>query len=128
MVFLWLSHLRLRKQFHGQVMLHYVILYPSARFVLEMFRGDAVRGYVMKLDTPGLNEALGLDPSIPVMLTTSQSISIFVAILSVALIVVGKRVKAAGPIEETPLPDPAAAAEDEDEDEDEADEDTSKQA
>lgn len=128
MVFLWLSHLRLRKQFHGQVMLHYVILYPSARFVLEMFRGDAVRGYVMKLDTPGLNEALGLDPSIPVMLTTSQSISIFVAILSIALIVVGKRVKAAGPIEETPLPDPAAAAVDEDEDEDEADEDTSKQA
>jgi phosphatidylglycerol:prolipoprotein diacylglycerol transferase len=128
MVFLWLSHLRLRKQFHGQVMLHYVILYPSARFVLEMFRGDAVRGYVMKLDTPGLNEALGLDPTIPVMLTTSQSISIFVAILSVALIVVGKRVKAAGPIEETPLPDPAAAADEDEDEEGEADEDTSKQA
>lgn len=121
MVFLWLSSLRLRKQFHGQVMLHYVILYPSARFVLEMFRGDAVRGYVAKISTPGLNEALGLDPTIPVMLTTSQAISIFVALLSIALIVVGKRVAAKGPIEETPLPEAAAEVEGEDEDEGEDD-------
>jgi phosphatidylglycerol:prolipoprotein diacylglycerol transferase len=128
MVFLWLSHLRLRKQFHGHVMLHYVILYPSARFVLEMFRGDAVRGYVMKLDTPGLNAALGLDPSIPVMLTTSQAISIFVAILSIALIVVGKRVKAAGPIEETPLPEAAAEADDDDDDEGEGEDSKPTQA
>ncbi|MCA9684268.1 MAG: prolipoprotein diacylglyceryl transferase, partial [Myxococcales bacterium] len=46
-IFSWLFfHVRLKKRFHGQVMLHYVILYPLARFVLEMFRGDAVRGYV----------------------------------------------------------------------------------
>ena len=91
MVFLWLAHLRLHKQFHGQVTLHYILLYPAARFVLEMFRGDAVRGYVLELDTPGLNASLGLDPTIPVMLTTSQSISLGLTALAIALIVLVKR-------------------------------------
>ncbi len=122
LVFLWLMRLRMNKHFHGQVMLHYVILYPTARFVLEMFRGDAVRGYVVKLDTPWLHEALGLDPSVPLMLTTSQFLSLVVVTLSIVLILVGKRVRAAGPIEETPLPDPVEAAADEDEAEDEEEE------
>ncbi|PRQ05735.1 Prolipoprotein diacylglyceryl transferase [Enhygromyxa salina] len=117
MLFLWLMNLRLKKRFHGQVMLHYVIFYPIARFVLEMFRGDSVRGYVMKLETPGLNEALGLDPTIPVMMTTSQFISLFVVTAAIVLVFVGKRASADGPIPE------AAWWEDEDEDEDEADED-----
>lgn len=121
LIFLWLMRLRMNKQFHGQVMLHYVILYPTARFVLEMFRGDAVRGYVAKLDTPALNELFGLDPAVPLMLTTSQFLSLVVAVLSIVLIIVGKKVAAGGPIEETPLPDPVEAeAED---DEEEADED-----
>jgi phosphatidylglycerol---prolipoprotein diacylglyceryl transferase len=117
MLFLWLMNLRLKKRFHGQVMLHYVIFYPIARFVLEMFRGDAVRGYVAKLATPGLNEALGLDPSVPVMLTTSQFISLFVVATAIVLIFVGKKAAADG------LPPDAAwwetDVEDEDGDEDE---------
>ncbi|MCA9697041.1 MAG: prolipoprotein diacylglyceryl transferase, partial [Myxococcales bacterium] len=100
MLFIWLMNLRLKKKFHGQVMLHYVIFYPAARFVLEMFRGDAVRGYVMRLETPGLNAALGLDPSVPVMLTTSQFISIFVVAAAIVLIFVGKKAAADGPIAE----------------------------
>jgi phosphatidylglycerol:prolipoprotein diacylglycerol transferase len=125
MIFLWLMNLRLKKRFHGQVMLHYVILYPIARFVLEMFRGDAVRGYVAKLQTPGLNEALGLDPSVPVMLTTSQFISIFVVATAIVLIFVGKRASAEGPIAEEAWWENEDEDEDEedDEDEDEADED-----
>ncbi len=122
LIFMWLMRLRLNKQFHGQVMLHYVILYPTARFILEMFRGDSVRGYVVKLDTPGLTEALGLNPAIPLMLTTSQFLSLVVVALSIVLIFVGKKVTAGGPIEETLLPDPVVeteAAEDEGEDEDE---------
>ncbi len=128
-VFLWLMRLRLNKQFHGQVMLHYIILYPAARFVLEMFRGDAVRGYIAKLETPGLNEALGLNPAVPVMLTTSQFISIVVVLASIVLIFVGKKVTAGGPVEDILAPDPAeqaAAAEqaaDEAEDEDEEEDD-----
>jgi phosphatidylglycerol:prolipoprotein diacylglycerol transferase len=132
-VFLWLMNLRLKKKFDGQVMLHYVMIYPAARFVLEMFRGDAVRGYVARLTTPGINEALGLDPSIPVMLTTSQFISIIVVAASIVLIFVGKRASADGPVAENPWweqPDPtvtAQAQEDEDgeeeEDEEEEEED-----
>jgi phosphatidylglycerol:prolipoprotein diacylglycerol transferase len=129
MLCIWLLNLRLKKRFHGQVMLHYVMIYPAARFVLEMFRGDAVRGYVARLDTPGINEALGLDPTVPVMLTTSQFISILVVVASIVLIFIGKRASADGPIPETPWweqPDPAAAkveqAEEEEEDEEEEDE------
>ena len=133
MLFIWLMNLRLKKKFHGQVMLHYVIFYPAARFVLEMFRGDAVRGYVMRLETPGLNAALGLDPSVPVMLTTSQFISIFVVAAAIVLIFVGKKAAADGPIAEVSWDESKAEAakaeaakaeaedepEDDDEDEDE---------
>jgi len=126
MLFLWLMNLRLKKRFHGQVMLHYVIFYPFARFILEMFRGDAVRGYIARLETPALNEALGLDPSIPVMLTTSQFISLVVVATAIVLVFVGKRASADGPAADTVW---WAEAEEEDaedeeaEDADEADED-----
>lgn len=118
MLFLWLMNLRLKKRFHGQVMLHYVIFYPIARFVLEMFRGDAVRGYVFEIATPGLNQALGLDPNTMVMLTTSQFISLFVIVAAIVLVFVGKKAAASG------LPPDAEwwvedEADDEDEDEDE---------
>jgi phosphatidylglycerol:prolipoprotein diacylglycerol transferase len=123
---IWLMRLRLHKRFNGQVMLHYVMIYPAARFVLEMFRGDAVRGYVVKLDVPGINAALGLDPSVPVMLTTSQFISILVVVASIVLIFVGKRAAAGGPIVEAAWweqPDPAAAvAQEQEEEEDEGEE------
>ena len=124
MLFLWLMNLRLKKRFHGQVMLHYVIFYPIARFVLEMFRGDTVRGYVAKLETPALNEALGLDPNMHVMLTTSQFISLFVIATAIVLIFVGKKAAASGlPPDAVWWEDEAAEEEDEDEDDGEEDED-----
>jgi phosphatidylglycerol:prolipoprotein diacylglycerol transferase len=43
-VLLWMAP---RKRFHGQVVLAYVALYAIARFVVEMFRGDAIRGFVL---------------------------------------------------------------------------------
>jgi phosphatidylglycerol:prolipoprotein diacylglycerol transferase len=42
-VLLWMAP---RKKFHGQVVLTYVLLYSVARFVIEFFRGDAIRGFV----------------------------------------------------------------------------------
>jgi phosphatidylglycerol---prolipoprotein diacylglyceryl transferase len=126
MLFVWLMNLRLKKRFHGQVMLHYVMVYPAARFVLEMFRGDAVRGYIAKLDTPGLNEALGLDPSIPVMLTTSQFISLIVVATAIVLIFVGKKAAADGlPPDAVWWTDEQAEGEEEEDDEEgeEGDED-----
>jgi phosphatidylglycerol:prolipoprotein diacylglycerol transferase len=35
-----------RKRFNGQIVLTYVVLYGAARFVIEFFRGDSVRGFV----------------------------------------------------------------------------------
>jgi phosphatidylglycerol:prolipoprotein diacylglycerol transferase len=50
-----------RKRFDGQVGLTYFMLYPIIRSIIEIFRGDSVRGFVIE----------GL-------LSTSQFISILV--------------------------------------------------
>lgn len=42
-VLLWIAP---RKRFHGQVTAAYLLLYASARFVIEYFRGDSARGTV----------------------------------------------------------------------------------
>ncbi|EDM77989.1 prolipoprotein diacylglyceryl transferase [Plesiocystis pacifica SIR-1] len=122
-IFVWLYfYLTRNKKFHGQVMLHYVILYPIARFVLEMFRGDAVRGYVFEVDTAAMATKLGLDPSVPLMMTTSQFISLFVVGAAIVLIFVGRKASADGPIADIEWAEAQAAA-DEEEDDDEEDDD-----
>ena len=45
-IFFFLLWLARRKRFDGQVTLAYILLYSVARFVIEFFRGDAVRGTV----------------------------------------------------------------------------------
>jgi len=65
---------RSRKWFHGQVLLSYGILYPIVRSSLEMFRGDTERGYV-----------------IDGVLSTSQFISLCVALTSLVAVVVLRR-------------------------------------
>jgi phosphatidylglycerol:prolipoprotein diacylglycerol transferase len=47
LIFAFLLWMAPRKRFHGQVVLAYVVLYAVARFIVEMFRGDAVRGFVL---------------------------------------------------------------------------------
>ncbi|HUG52725.1 MAG TPA: prolipoprotein diacylglyceryl transferase [Vicinamibacteria bacterium] len=47
LIFLVLMRMARRKRFDGQVILAYVALYAVARFVIEFFRGDAVRGTVV---------------------------------------------------------------------------------
>jgi len=42
-VLLWVAP---RKRFHGQVTASYLLLYATARFVIEFFRGDVARGTV----------------------------------------------------------------------------------
>lgn len=58
--------IRRRKKFEGQVFLTYLILYAIVRSILEIFRGDAVRGYV-----------------VPGVLSTSQFISAIVAVAAI---------------------------------------------
>lgn len=43
-----LIYLRSRKKFQGQLFLLYLILYGIGRFVLEYFRGDIARGFVIE--------------------------------------------------------------------------------
>lgn len=42
---LWMAP---RKRFHGQITAAYLLLYASARFVIEFYRGDAARGTVFE--------------------------------------------------------------------------------
>ncbi len=46
LIFAALVQIARHKRFHGQVVLSYVVLYSVARFALEFFRGDRIRGFV----------------------------------------------------------------------------------
>lgn len=48
LVMVLLLFIRQRKQFHGQLFALYLLLYALGRFVLEYFRGDEVRGFVIQ--------------------------------------------------------------------------------
>jgi len=47
LVFLCLIGLRKHKKFDGQLLAGYLILYPIARIVIEFFRGDEIRGFLI---------------------------------------------------------------------------------
>jgi phosphatidylglycerol:prolipoprotein diacylglycerol transferase len=86
-IFFVLAAMARRKRFDGQVTLAYVLLYAIARFVIEFYRGDAVRGSLFG----------GL-------LSTSQFIAILMVVAAaVALPYVAKRNRVAPP----PSPPPA---------------------
>jgi phosphatidylglycerol---prolipoprotein diacylglyceryl transferase len=60
-----------RRKFEGQVVLTYLMVYPVIRSVIEMFRGDSIRGFVIEG-----------------VLSTSQFISVFVflgAMIAIAM-------------------------------------------
>jgi phosphatidylglycerol:prolipoprotein diacylglycerol transferase len=76
MLFLFLVWLRRRKSFDGQIILAYALLYAILRFLIEYFRGDADRGFVMN----------GL-------FSTSQFIAIPLGLISLALLIYRFRVQ-----------------------------------
>ena len=83
MIFFALVLFRSRKRFDGQVMLMYMTLYPILRSVVEIFRGDKERGFI-----------------IPGALSTSQFISILVlagAITAQVILVRRAKARAAEP-------------------------------
>jgi phosphatidylglycerol:prolipoprotein diacylglycerol transferase len=47
-VMVFLFYLRDRKVFYGQLFLTYLLLYAGGRFILEYFRGDIARGFVIQ--------------------------------------------------------------------------------
>lgn len=47
LIMILLLFLRKRRRFYGQLFLTYLMLYGVGRFILEFFRGDAERGFVL---------------------------------------------------------------------------------
>jgi phosphatidylglycerol---prolipoprotein diacylglyceryl transferase len=69
-IFFILIGMRTRKRFHGQVLLTYLFIYPLLRTTVEFMRGDVGRGE---------NVIFGL--------STSQTISVLVAIAAIATLI-----------------------------------------
>ncbi len=75
-IFIFLLWFRTRKQFNGQILATYIMLYAVVRACIEVFRGDTVRGFIFEVTSPGLSQALGLPAQEPLILSTSQLISL----------------------------------------------------
>lgn len=81
-VLLWI---RKRRRFDGQVMVSWLILYPVARSLNELYRGDEDRKMLAEIVVEPLNRLLGLEPGSATFLSTSQFISIGVIAVGIAL-------------------------------------------
>ncbi len=75
-VLIWV---RRRQRRHGTVLLAYLAGYALVRTGVEVFRGDLARRYLIEVDTPALDRALGLSDTVPSFLSTSQAISLVAA-------------------------------------------------
>jgi phosphatidylglycerol:prolipoprotein diacylglycerol transferase len=84
-IFFALLAVRHRQRGDGQVFAAYLTLYSLMRMMVEVFRGDAARKFVVELETPRLNGWLGFPPRLPTLISTSQAISITVAAGALAL-------------------------------------------
>jgi phosphatidylglycerol:prolipoprotein diacylglycerol transferase len=73
---------RLRRR-PGALLLCYLGLYALLRFVVEIFRGDVLRGFPIELQTPRLAGWLGLPPAEPIFLSAGQ-IGSLLTVLAVA--------------------------------------------
>jgi phosphatidylglycerol:prolipoprotein diacylglycerol transferase len=87
----------------GRGFLLYVGAYAVLRFVVEVFRGDVARGYVARLDTPRLADALHLPAGEPVFLSVGQLASVLVLIGMVVFVYLRRR-RAIQPAPQTQTP------------------------
>jgi len=78
------------------------VLYSLLRFSLELYRGDATRGFLMEVTLPRVNALLGLHEGTVTLLSTSQALSLAGVVVGAALLVwVHRRSR-------LPLPEPGA--------------------
>ncbi|HVY37837.1 MAG TPA: prolipoprotein diacylglyceryl transferase [Polyangia bacterium] len=87
---LWAASPRLRRR-PGALLTLYLGLYAALRFVVEIFRGDALRGMVLSLRTPGLARRLGLAAGEPLFLSVGQLGSLVIAAVLLTLFVRRRR-------------------------------------
>lgn len=106
---------RTRKRYDGEVLLLYLFVYPLARSVIEVFRGDKDRGYLVQWGHEGVNAALGLPAGSHLLLSTGQFVSLLVAGAALVLLLrlKGRRQAPGGadPAPESPKHPPPATAE-----------------
>lgn len=76
-IFFLLLAIRSRKRYDGQVLVWYLFLYPIHRSIVEIFRGDKIRGFLFELDLT--DKIAGAD-----ILTTSQFVSLILFSLGLA--------------------------------------------
>jgi phosphatidylglycerol:prolipoprotein diacylglycerol transferase len=74
----------------GALVLMYGALYATLRFVVELFRGDFARRYVVELATPRLAAFLGVPAGEPVLLSVGQLVSL-VLLVACAVVAVRRR-------------------------------------
>jgi phosphatidylglycerol:prolipoprotein diacylglycerol transferase len=80
---------RLRRR-PGALLLVYLGLYALLRFVVEIFRGDVLRGFPIELGTPRLAGWLGLPPGEPIFFSAGQ-IGSLVTVIAVAAVLLRHR-------------------------------------
>lgn len=80
LVFMFLLWLRSRKQFNGQLLLAYIMIYAVVRSTIEIFRGDTIRGHIFEYTNASATQFLGLQQGTPLFLSVSQ----FISLLAVA--------------------------------------------
>lgn len=87
-----------RRRRSGSTFLLYVALYAVARFVVELFRGDADRGYLFELVWPWLANLLRVPPGEPMLLSVAQAVSAGLLLAAVLVWLVRRhRAVVAGP-------------------------------
>ncbi len=79
-----------RQRRPGGLILSYAAGYAVLRFIVELFRGDSSRRYLVEWGWPRAALALGLPPSDPLLLSVSQLTSV-VVLIAVAAVVIGRR-------------------------------------
>lgn len=80
LIFFTLLALRRRQRAYGSLALSYALMYAILRGLGEVFRGDAGRRFLIEISTPRVAAWLGLPPREPLLLSTSQTVSLILAI------------------------------------------------
>jgi phosphatidylglycerol:prolipoprotein diacylglycerol transferase len=75
----------------GTLLLLYALSYGTLRFIVEIFRGDFARKYLIEPATPALSRWLGLPNGEPVLLSLGQAVSIGIVVAALAALIARRR-------------------------------------
>ena len=82
---------RNRTRFAGELALTWLMGYSALRLVIELYRGDPSRAWIVELHTPWLERVLGLPAGSGALLSTSQGIALGTLLVSLVLLVRWRR-------------------------------------